>query len=241
MTQGNGGCDVLLRLQEVDSEQAALERELASLREAPEVDEPRRRVESRQERVRQLLERQVVLTRELGWAEKEAAELKRKQGELDRKLYSGEIGNPKELDQMRRKLESVAGTIGSLDDQALTAMEELETLKPALAEANRTLEEERAALRLAEQANAERRAAVEEALETIPERRQTLAGSIAPPLLAEYERIRPRRGGVAAVRLARGICEGCRVAVPPVLLGQARQGRLVKCESCGRILCWVEG
>lgn len=240
LVTGNGAFHILLQLQEVDSEQAALERERQALEEAPELAQARARVEAREQAVRELRDRQTELTRELAWAEKEAAELRRKQDELDRKLYSGEVANPKELDQMRRKLESIAVNAGSLDDRALGAMEELETLKPALEVEIRALEAEREALGATERLNAGRRAEVEASLAAIPDRRRALAGSLESSLLGEYERVRSRRGGVGAVRLTRGICGGCRVAVPPVLLGQARQGRLVKCESCGRLLCWVD-
>lgn len=241
MTTANEAFHVLLQLQEIDSEQAALERERQSLEEAPELAEARARVELREQAVRALRDRQAELTRELGWAEKEAAELKRKRAELDRKLYSGEVGSPKELDQMRRKLESIAQSIGSLDDRALAAMEGLEILKTTLEAETAALATEQAAAGDLEQANAGRRAEVDAGLAGIPARRRALSGAIEPAMLGEYERVRARRGGVGAVRLARGICGGCRVAVPPVLLSQARQGRLVKCESCGRLLCWSDG
>ncbi len=233
-----GDLGLLLELQEIDARQAALEQELARLEAAEELEELRRRVKAGEDHLHAHRETLARLGREVGWSEKEVAELKRKQAELERKLYSGEVASAKELDQMRKKIELMRQNMSDLDDRALRTMEELDQLGPLIQRLKDELDAQRRALAEAEQAHARRLAEVREALAALPARRQELAASLEPALLAEYDRIRARRGGLAAVRLSRGICGGCRVAVPPVLVAQARQGRPVKCESCGRLLCW---
>jgi len=230
----------LLELQAADSELMAKEGERLEIEQARDLVEARERAKLREESVQALHDRQARLTREVAWAEKEAAELKRKYGELERRLYDGKIANPKELEQMRLKSEQMKQELSTVDDGALAAMEELESLKPAIEAEERELAAARVALADREREHGARKTEIEAALASLPARRQTLAATIEPALLAEYERIRVRRGGVAATTLIKGICGGCRVTVPPMLVSKARQGLPVKCESCGRILCWIE-
>ncbi|HSW10926.1 MAG TPA: C4-type zinc ribbon domain-containing protein [Bacillota bacterium] len=230
----------LLELQALDSELAAREAERLELEEARDLVEARASVRLREESLAALRDRQARLSREVAWAEKEAAELKRKSAELERRLYGGQVANPKELEQMRRKSEQLKQELSSLDDGALAAMEELEALKPAMGVEEREAAAARSALNDREGAHGARKAEVDAVLSSLPARRQALAAAIEPGLLAEYERVRVRRGGVGVVALGKGICGGCRVTVPPMLLSKARQGLPVKCESCGRILCWVD-
>lgn len=230
----------LLELQALDSELAAREAERLELEQARDLAAARASVRLREEALAALRDRQARLSREVAWAEKEAAELKRKSAELERRLYGGQVANPKELEQMRRKSEQVKEELSSLDDGALAAMEELESLKPAMVVEERELTAARDALDDREREHGARRAEVDTALSSLPARRQALAAAIEPGLLAEYERVRIRRGGVGAVALVKGICSGCRVTVPPMLLSKSRQGLPVKCESCGRILCWAD-
>lgn len=230
----------LLELQAVDSELMVREAERLELEQARDLAEAREKVKLREESTQALRDRQTRLTREVAWAEKEAAELKRKSGEIERRLYGGQVANPKELEQLRRKSEQLRGELASRDDSALAAMEELESLKPALGAEERELAAAQALLQDREREHRDRQTAVAIALAALPVRRQALAAAIEPGLLAEYDRIRVRRGGIAAVALVKGICGGCRVTVPPMLLSKARQGLPVKCESCGRLLCWLE-
>jgi predicted nucleic acid-binding Zn-ribbon protein len=230
----------LLELQALDSELMACEAERLELEQARDLVEARESVRSREESLRALRDRQTQLSREVAWAEKEAVELKRKSAELERRLYSGQVANPKELEQMRKKSEQLRQELSSVDDGALAGMEDLESLKPVVGAEERELAAARVVLNDREHEHGARKSEVDAALSSLPARRQTLAAAIEPGLLAEYERVRVRRGGVGAVALVKGICGGCRVAVPPMLLSKARQGLPVKCESCGRILCWVD-
>ena len=57
--------------------------------------------------------------------------------------------------------------------------------------------------------------------------------------LTAYEALRRRKGGIAVVQLRDGACGGCGVAISPSLEWQLRQGGLVNCSNCERILVRV--
>jgi len=70
--------------------------------------------------------------------------------------------------------------------------------------------------------------------------RQQLAKSLDRKALTVYERIRKGKGGMAVVPLRKKACGGCFKKIPPQMVQQIRRGdRIYTCDSCGRILIWV--
>ena len=48
-----------------------------------------------------------------------------------------------------------------------------------------------------------------------------------------------RRGGLAVVEIREGICQGCRMRVPPQLFNEIqRNEQVILCPSCQRMLYW---
>src|SRR5205823_11549605 len=69
--------------------------------------------------------------------------------------------------------------------------------------------------------------------------RSELAQTIDDDLRRKYEMIFSRRGGLAVVEVRSGICQGCRMRVPPQLFNQIqRNAEVILCPSCQRMLFW---
>ena len=118
-------------------------------------------------------------------------------------------------------------------------MEQIEPLDAELAQAaasQQSLDEQASALRAE---IVEEEIEIDAALERVSTERATIAGKIEPELLAEYDQLRPRSGGVAIARLVGTSCGGCHLALSAVEIDRIKKLPAdvpVHCEECGRLL-----
>ena len=82
-------------------------------------------------------------------------------------------------------------------------------------------------------------AAIDEEAALVRATRDQLARRVTPELLASYERLRAKLGGVGAAHLVGGACSGCHLLLPASELHRLRHSTpdsVVYCDQCGRIL-----
>jgi hypothetical protein len=171
--------------------------------------------------------------------EDELASIEAKIGEVERRLYSGTVSAPRELQAMEADVASLKRHRSSVEDHVLEAMQDREPLDTELA----TLEQQWAGLgQEAEQlqeAIAAQSVDIDAELAAEVEARKAAAAEIPDDLLSQYERLRAQQGGVGAARLLNGRCSGCHLTLPATELDRIRRGdadTVVLCDQCGRIL-----
>lgn len=149
--------------------------------------------------------------------------------------------NVKEAQGLESELSSLARRKSDLEDAELEVMERLEESDAAVAAQEALIAEtntEGAML------SAEARRVVAEAtavVEAATRDRAAVAGSIAPELMAYYERVAARSSGAALLR--RGTCEGCRMVLAGTDLQAVRlaaEDAVLTCPECGCILVRTE-
>ena len=64
---------------------------------------------------------------------------------------------------------------------------------------------------------------------------KSLESTVDPALLAEYMAIKKHTSPPVA-RLQYGQCSGCNTSLPSATLSKIRNGNLVECETCGRMI-----
>ena len=72
--------------------------------------------------------------------------------------------------------------------------------------------------------------------------RPIAAQEVPPALLARYEAIRKKYDGIGMARISKtGSCEACGTRLPTKVVEDVKDGRVVTCEACHRILYASEG
>jgi uncharacterized protein len=171
--------------------------------------------------------------------EDELASLEEKLVMLEKRMYSGAVTAPRELQAMQADAEGLKRRQSSLEDQVLESMGEREPLDArlgALDTDRQALDEESGALRAA---IAEAESAIDAELASEEAARADAIASIPPDLLTLYEQLRARLGGIGAARLVRGSCSGCHLALPATEVDRIKReppDTVIRCDQCGRIL-----
>jgi predicted nucleic acid-binding Zn-ribbon protein len=171
--------------------------------------------------------------------EDELASVEAKIGEVDKRLYSGTVTVPRELQAMQADVASLKRHRSEIEDQVLEAMQDREPLDGEVA----TLEQQRSSLEQEadelRQAIVDQTKEIEAELATELEARSAAAAGIPTDLLSQYERLRTQQGGIGAARLVGNRCSGCHLTLPATELDRLRHETpdvVVLCDQCGRIL-----
>jgi hypothetical protein len=163
-------------------------------------------------------------------------QLTQKAKNAENRLYSGTVKNPKELEDLQHSIESMKKQRASLEDELLEAMILLEEAETHLQEAREVAERLEAQWQQDSVQLAQEKETLARWLAEKMEVRKGEAARVPANLLERYELIRKRRGGTAVVRVRGESCLGCRISISAHRLREAREGKIVYCDGCGRIL-----
>ncbi|HVV74779.1 MAG TPA: C4-type zinc ribbon domain-containing protein [Mycobacteriales bacterium] len=229
----------LLDVQDLDATIDRLQHRRASLAEHAEIE--------------QLEERKSALADDIVRAETEDSDLGREQAKVDtdveqvrarmqrdqQRLDSGQVGSPKELENLQSEIESLHRRQTELEDAELEVMEQREDVQTRLA----GFKEELAGLETSlSDATSRRDTALGEIAadieKTAAQRAETVA-TLQSDLVELYDKLRGSSAGVGAAALHRGQCQGCHLQLNTTDLNRIRDAEpdeVVRCEECRRIL-----
>jgi len=142
-----------------------------------------------------------------------------------------------EFQALGHEVERYTDEIDDLETKQLELMEKsdaqravLEAAEAVLAKSQKVVDEDLVAL-------VERGKNLEQEKVDVAADRARLAGEVDEELLSLYERLLPRKNGVAICAIHAGQCGGCHVKLIPATLVKVQAEREVaQCENCSRIL-----
>jgi hypothetical protein len=168
----------------------------------------------------------------------EVQSIRARRTRIEADLYSGRIGNPKELQAMQDDVASLARMTSRLEDEELELLERGEQFDAMARDAQREWQDAQAALDRQIAFYHEAAAADDQQIAALEARRAEVAAGIDEDLLRRYDRLRASKGGLAVVAVRGGICDGCHVAIPERVVSRLRNDpdHLAACDACGRLL-----
>lgn len=200
--------------------------------------------DSRRQQAHQRLSALEVRLGQLGPArrqsERAVEEIEQRISNLDNRMYDGSVTNPREFEALQEERANQVRNRGDEEDRLLEFMVDIEETEDVRDKAKAVFEQIDEERRRDLDTLAARQEELTSELPDLHEQRQEMSAEYPPNIVAVYETVRRTRGGQGAALVdQRGLCEGCRLAIPNAELSRARSSEgIVQCGSCSRILIY---
>jgi predicted nucleic acid-binding Zn-ribbon protein len=170
------------------------------------------------------------------------AEIQSIQAKISRhkdQLY--QVKTNEQFKAMKHEIEAEEENIRKVEDQILERMMEADQLEKLVNDAASRLDVEKARVAAEiRKLESERQADIQEQ-ERLQVQRRELTGALSEVVRDIYQRVRAARRGVAVAEVRDGCCTRCNVRLRPQVYNEVRMSEsIVTCESCSRILYYVE-
>ncbi|WP_035571026.1 zinc ribbon domain-containing protein [Halonatronum saccharophilum] len=229
--------ELLYKLQGIDDRIKEVERKLESVSNLKEVGVREEDLFKREEALGEGELKLKELKKRAKDIEFEDDLLLRKEKDYKEQLYSGEIGNPKELEKLQDKLRKVSENKGEVEEKLLELMMEIEEGEGKLSEGEDELNKIREKVKELKREEEFRKDQYKEELEELKRDKEEVKRLLEDGLISKYNDLYRRKSYKAVAKLEDGYCMGCRISLPFNLVREVKEAdEMVLCDNCGRML-----
>ena len=155
---------------------------------------------------------------------------------LKDKLTDGSISTNKEYDAMMETIDYEKNLVSEKETELLTLMETKDTLSKEIEEDQSNLDTLIQDLASKKEALESKLSEVSDEKNSLEEERNNIIKNVDDTILAQYQTIYEARNGVAVAEILDDSCGECGAFIPPQLVNEALEKKVVFCGNCGRFL-----
>lgn len=161
---------------------------------------------------------------------------------IDGDLYGGKVVNPREVEDLQHQIDGLKKQRAKNDERILELWELVPPAKKAAEEAHAPIEVKKKELAEHQKKMIELKKTLEAEFKELNAKRPAALQGISAGLMARYDAIRQKHGGIAMATVdRRGNCTMCGTLLPKKTVESALEDKVVTCEECHRIIYATEG
>lgn len=224
---------LLINIQKIDIEIYKFKNEIDSLNKKleatkEEIDSKEQSISKKNEKIKELETRKNKIEEEI---KVEKTNLKKWEARLN------ESKNSREGIALMHEIEVLKKAIDEMEEEVLKILEEMDSFKKLIADEEKELNLLKERYKEEEEELNTKAKGINEKIEQLSEERKKELGGIKPEILAEYDRIKERRNGLAIVPIVNGTCSGCHMGIPPQLFTKVYAAISIEnCPNCQRFI-----